>query len=49
MVARNWRTRKRPRLKKRPRPAMRSEKTVWSYECADDLTALAARISTTID
>jgi hypothetical protein len=55
------RPKKRPRLKKRPRPnkrqrldesprpEKRSGKTVCCQECAGDLTALAARISTTID
>jgi hypothetical protein len=49
MVARNWRARKRRWAKKRRQQGKRSRKAVCCYECAGDLTALAARISTTID
>jgi hypothetical protein len=54
MVARNPDARKRPRLKsgfkKRPRPEKCPQpKKRCGYERAGDLTALAARISTSID
>jgi hypothetical protein len=50
MVARNSQARKRPRPKKPPRPkCARGLRSAGCYERGGDLSALAARISATIE